>query len=88
MATPDFKSINSTPNNVFEVGYIQNIEVGESGECVFIWSHCLLEMCKDQVYKVVISLHKVSFEVVNACCGCPAGKDLTTFVTTTDQSNL
>ena len=70
----DFKSINSAANNLFEGGHIQNIEIGKSEECIFIRSNCLPEMRKDRVYKVVISLHKDSFDVVTACCGCPAGK--------------
>ena len=73
----DFKSINSAANNLFEGGHIQNIEIGKSEECIFIRSNCLPEMRKDRVYKVVISLHKDSFDVVTACCGCPAGKDPT-----------
>ena len=70
----DFKSINSAANNLFEGGHIQDIEVGESEEHIFIRSNSLPEMQKDRVYKVVISLHKSSFDVVTASCGCPAGK--------------
>ena len=70
----DFKSINSAANNLFEGGHVQNIEIGRSEERIFIRSNCLPEMRKDRVYKVVISLHKDSFDVVTAFCGCPAGK--------------
>lgn len=69
----DFKSINSAANNIFEGGHIQNLEVGESEEHLFIQSNCLPKMWKDRVYKIVISLHKTSSDVT-ACCGCPAGK--------------
>lgn len=43
----DFKSINSAANNLFEGGHIQNLEVGESEECLFVRSNCLPEMRKD-----------------------------------------
>ena len=70
----DFKSINSVANNLFEGGHIQNIEIGKSEECIFILSNCLPEMRKDRVCKAVISLHKDSFDIVTALCGCPTGK--------------
>lgn len=70
----DFKSINSAANNLFEGGHIQNIKIGESEQHIFIRSNCLPEMQKDRVYKVVMSLHKDSLDIVTACCGCLAGK--------------
>ena len=74
MAAGDFKSINSAANSLFEGGHVQNIEIGESKHYIYIKCNCLPEMRKDRVYKILLSLHNSSYDIANACCGCPAGK--------------
>ena len=64
MAAEDFKSINSAANNLFEGGYVQNIEIGESEHYIHI----------RRVYKILLSLHNSSYDIATACCGCPAEK--------------
>ena len=40
----DFKSINSAANNLFEGGYVQNIEIGRSEKHIFIQSNLGLSL--------------------------------------------
>ena len=69
----DIKGMNSSAVGLFRCGHIQDITV-RFQNCIYIKASCLPEMRKDCVYKLILVLGKVSFDVLEAECGCPAGK--------------
>ena len=77
----DFKGMNQSAENLFLRGHVQRIEVGTGkGASSTIWvrADCLPEMKKDRIYKVILCLNDQVFDIVEAQCGCPAGKGPTT----------
>ena len=69
----DFKSINSSAENLFRCGHIQHIEVCKTQTVLYVRASCLPEMRKDRVYKLNLALSSPSFDIMYASCGCPAG---------------
>ena len=70
----DFKSINKLAENLFRCGHVQIIEVTTVSDVCFVRCNCLPEMRKDRVYRVQMGLDKSSYDILNAECGCPAGR--------------
>ena len=70
----DFKAINSKAKGLYDCGHIQNIEVSLTAERVWVRSDCIPEMKKNNIYKTIVSLSDVSYEIISAECGCKAGK--------------
>ena len=69
--------MNQSAENLFLCGHVQRIEVGTgTGASSTIWvrADCLPEMKKDRIYKVILCLNDQVFDIVEAQCGCPAGK--------------
>ena len=60
--------------NLFRCGHVQEIEVSQTNEKVFLKAKCLPEMKKDRVYKLLMSMNTGSFDIQTAECGCPGGK--------------
>ena len=73
LPSADFKSINSSAENLFRCGHIQHIEVCQTTTTLYIRASCLPEMRKDRVYQLKLILNQ-SYDVFYASCGCPAGK--------------
>ena len=71
----DFKAINKSAEYLFRCGHIQSIQYFiYYMNIMYIISNCLPETRKDRIYKVCIGLEIGSSDIVNAACGCPAGK--------------
>ena len=76
----DYKNLKSKAFGLFKHGHVQNIEVdiGESGQVIYIRCGCLPEMKKNLKYKLnvtMINSGEQAGEITNACCSpCPAGK--------------
>ncbi len=71
----DFKSINSSVENLFRCGHVQNIEVNTTDSTLlFLKASCLPEMRKDRIYSLNLALNNKLYDIVYASCGCPAGK--------------
>ena len=74
LPTGDFKLMNKSAKYFFDCGHVQSIQVGSSSKHTLINATCLAEMKKDCVYKVLIALDPSSCDIVEAECGCSAGK--------------
>ena len=72
LPSADFKSINSSAENLFKCGHIQRVEVCQTTTALYIRALCLPEMRKDRVYHLKLILNQ-SCDVVYASCGCAAG---------------
>ncbi len=71
----DFKSINSSAENLFRCGHVQNIEVNTTDSTLlFLKASCLPEMRKDRIYSLNLALNNKLYDIVYASCSCPAGK--------------
>ena len=70
----DFKAINSKAKGLYDCGHIQNVEVSSTAERVWVRSDCIPEMKKNSIYKTIVSLSNVSYEIISAECGCKAGR--------------
>ena len=68
----DFKSINSSAENLFRCGHIQGIEICLNASAIYIQASCLPEMRKDRVYSLSFVLNQ-SCDITYASCGCLAG---------------
>ena len=68
----DFKSINSSAENLFRCGHIRGIEICPAITALYIRASCLPEMRKDRVYNMSLALNQ-SCDITYASCGCPAG---------------
>ncbi len=73
MPSDDIKAINSRALNLFRSGHIQCIRT-RTNKHILIQANCLLEMRKDRVYKLFLSLDLATSDIISAECGCPAGK--------------
>ena len=69
----DMKAVNSSAQNLFQCGHIQDIKV-IFDKYMCVQAKCLPEMRKDHVYKLLLFLDLESSGIVGAECGCPAGK--------------
>ena len=69
----DVKRLNSSALGLFRCGNVQDITVSFQNY-IYIKASCLPEMRKDRAYKLIFVLGKESFDVLEAKCGCPAGK--------------
>ena len=69
----DVKGMNSSALGLFRCGNVQDITVSFQNY-IYIKASYLPEMRKDCVYKLILVLGKGSFDVLEAKCGCPAGK--------------
>ena len=77
LASGDVKSINKSAKYLYNCGYIQDTEVGYSSTLLHLRATCIpciLEMRKDRVYKVIMTLDCKTCDIITAACGCPAGK--------------
>ena len=70
----DFKSVNKSAEGLFRCGHVQAIQVCSTDKCLFVKAKCIPEMRNDRVYFVQMTLSMDSFDVMNAQCGCPAGR--------------
>ncbi len=70
----DIKSSNEHAYALSERGHIQKVELTSDSLSIYIRSMCLPEMRKDRVYKICIVLDKATNHILEAGCGCPAGK--------------
>ena len=70
----DFKSVNKSAEGLFRCGHVQAIQVCSTEKHLFVKAKCIPEMRNDRVYLVQMALTMDGFDVVNAQCGCPAGK--------------
>lgn len=70
----DFKGINKSAMNLFRCGNLQQVEVYNTNERLWLRAYCLPEMKKDTTYKVELSLLHSKWEIAGAKCKCPAGK--------------
>ena len=69
----DMKAINSSALNLFLCRHIQDIKVC-TDQHLAVQANCVPEMRKDLIYKLCLHLDTVSFNIISARCGCPAGK--------------
>ena len=71
----DLKSINKSSENLFTCGHIQNIVMcAVRTSVLYIKCKCLPEMHKDRMYSISMALSSSSREIMQAECGCPAGR--------------
>ena len=70
----DFKAINRSAMNLFRCGHLQQVEVLNSSDTLWLQAYCLPEMKKDKTYKVELSISHNKWEISTAKCRCPAGK--------------
>ena len=70
----DFKSINKSAENLFRCGHVQAIQIATSADLVYLKANCIPEMRKDRLYSMKMIISTNSYDVLNAECGCPAGK--------------
>ena len=69
----DYKAINLSAMNLFQCGHVQQIEVANDEQHVFLRAVCLPEIRKDCMYKLLISMTE-GLDILTAECGCPNGK--------------
>lgn len=70
----DMKSINDSALNLFRCGHVQDINLQCDNMRIRVKAKCLPEMRKDRVYILFLSLDTGTQDIVEAECGCPAGK--------------
>ena len=70
----DFKAINRSAINLFRCGYLQQVEVLNTNDTLWLQAYCLPEMKKDKTYKVELSISHGKWEISSGKCRCPAGK--------------
>ena len=70
----DLKSVNKSAENLFRCGHVQEIKVCSTIKFIFLRARCVPEMRKDRVYKLALALQTDNLDVVQAECGCAAGK--------------
>ena len=66
----DFKAINRSAINLFHYGHLQQVEVLNTSDILWLQAYCLPEM----TYKVELSISHSKWEISAAKCRCPAGK--------------
>ena len=70
----DFKAINRSAINLFRCGHLQQVEVLNTNDTLWLQAYCLPEMKKDKTYKVELSISRGKWEISSGKCRCPAGK--------------
>lgn len=70
----DLKSVSKSAENLFRCGHVQEVMVCATKNCTFVKAKCIPEMRKDRVYKLGLALEVESFDILEAECGCAAGK--------------
>ena len=70
----DFKAINKSAMNLFHCGHLQQVEVFNTHDTLWLRAYCLPEMKKDITYKVELSILNGKWEISGTICRCPAGK--------------
>ena len=71
----DLKSISKSSENLFTCGHIQNnVVCAVRASVLYIKCKCLPEMRKDRMYSISMALSSNSQEIMQAECGCPAGR--------------
>ena len=70
----DFKAINQSAMNLFHCGHLQQVEVFNTNDTLWLRAYCLPEMKKDTTYKVELLMSHSKWEITGAKCRCPAGK--------------
>ena len=70
----DWKNFKSGGYNLYKEGHVQKVYASISTNVVDVKGICLPEMKKDRTYPLVLTLDKMTADVTNAKCSCPAGQ--------------
>ena len=70
----DWKNFKSGGYNLYKEGHVQKVYASISTNVVYVKAICLPEMKKDRTYPLVLTLDKMTADVTNAKCSCPAGQ--------------
>ena len=70
----DFKAISRSAMNLFRCGHLQQVEVLNTSDTLWLQAYCLPKMKKDKTYKVKLSISHSKWEISAAKCRYPAGK--------------
>lgn len=70
----DFKNMNTKAYPLFKDGHVQNIIAYTSDDKTYYEADCLPEMKKNTIYKIRLVLSSHKSDVLQAQCGCPAGR--------------
>ena len=61
--------------NLYHCGLLQQVEVFNTSDRLWLQSYCLPEMKKDITYKVELSISHSKKKISTAKCKCPAWKE-------------
>ena len=70
----DFKNMNTKAYPLFKDGHVQNIVAYTTDDKTYYQADCLPEMKKNTIYKIQLILSSHKSDVLQAQCGCPAGR--------------
>ena len=74
LSAADFKSMNRAAENLFRCGHVKNIKICHKNDFLFVKKSCIHEMRRDRVYELGVVLGQRNMAILQAECGCPAGR--------------